>query len=253
MVCLTWTFKQSLLQGGYLPITVTEFDLSDLTDNPLDDILDFSDDYVGLACSQDEDGFTTHIAFATRMRDVLCIRLSSGVAVARGIATQMRVQGIRALQRTLLHNEQQKLAFDMHTLALALFHDHELTIKRAVDLQSSVLGDRRSLAVLVSLLGGDMNVDKDAVSKLFKGDPSSVTKSLALRAWATRRVATLSLEKLQRVTLIDTEAIPIQVRHGASRYAQLAALYSCTGFDLAGKDHPCGMVSSRAEADADRK
>ncbi|EPS96652.1 hypothetical protein FOMPIDRAFT_88524 [Fomitopsis schrenkii] len=98
----------------------------------------------------------------------------------------------------------------MHTLALALFHDHELTIKRAVDLQSSVLGDRRSLAVLVSLLGGDMNVDKDAVSKLFKGDPSSVTKSLALRAWATRRVATLSLEKLQRVTLIDTEAIPIQ-------------------------------------------
>lgn len=123
------------------------------------------------------------------------------------------------LQRTLLHNEQRKLAFDMHMLALALFYDHELTINRALDLQSSSLGDRRSVAVLVSLLGGESNANKEAVVKLFKSDASGsgVTKSLALRVWATRRVATLSYEKLQRVTLIDTQAIPLQVRSSITR------------------------------------
>ena len=220
MVHQTWTLSdQCLLQGRYLPIRVTELDISDLADSPVDEFLDFSDESIGVACTQDEDGVTTHIAFATRLRDVLCIRLSNGRIVASGVETQQRVRGLRVLQRTLLHNEQRKLAFDMHMLALALFYDHELTINRGVDLQSSSLGDRRSVAVLVSLLGGESSANKEAVVKLFKSDVlgSGVTRNLALRVWATRRVATLSYEKLQRVMLIDTQAIPLQVRSSISR------------------------------------
>ena len=223
MVRQMWTLdKQCLLQGHYLPIRVIELDLSDLADNPVEELLDLSDESVGVACTQDEDGVTTQVAFATRLRNVLCIRLSSGRTVASGTETRQRVRSLRVLQRSLLHNDQRKLAFDMHSLALALFYDHELTISRAVDLQSSSLLDRRSVAVLVSLLGGESNVDKEAVVKLFKGDMfgSGSVESLVLRAWATRRVASLSDGKLQRISLIDTRLIPSEVRSIVTRHTQ---------------------------------
>ena len=218
MVQVIRNFEQTLLRGYYGPLTVIEMDVCDLIDPSYRRPLDL-DDYLGVACCQDAKGVVTHLAFATTSSSILCIRLTAPCPKAKSrnqvtVDSQRRAQALRILLQVFLQTEQTKFAFDMHKLALALFYDYGLTVVQAVDLQSSRPDDRRSVATLVALLGGEVLVNKGAVIDTFRGE-SFVTggiENLAVRAWAARRAALdLTTTEMQGILPIDTSEIPDEV------------------------------------------
>ncbi|KZT63466.1 hypothetical protein DAEQUDRAFT_643060, partial [Daedalea quercina L-15889] len=188
-----------------------------------------TDEFFGIACGQNAKGVLTHIAFATGFRGVLCVHLARAGPTEKGKQAnadpEERRRGCRILQRVLLHSQQHhKLAFDMHKLALALYHDYELTVVKAVDLQSSQPGDRRSVAILVSLLGGEQSVYRHAIVDNFKGEAFEAgnVENVVLRAWAARHVGYKSSTKLRIDTPINTTMIPAQDLEWLAKFTRVA-------------------------------
>ncbi|KZT69556.1 P-loop containing nucleoside triphosphate hydrolase protein [Daedalea quercina L-15889] len=218
MVPRTWKFKQTLLRASCPEVVVMEVDESDLIDFPPAAFLDLSDDILGVACIQGTKGILTHIAFATQTR-VLCIRMCQSRSSTKGAkgrhAKRQRPQGRETLQRALLHGEEhRKVAFDMPRLALALYHDYELTVVKALDLQSAKPSeDRQSAGVFLSLFGGQEEVYKNTTVNAFKGKDSEKggVQNLALRAWGACHVGSLleSTKKLCIIAPINTTTVPV--------------------------------------------
>ena len=207
--------EQTLSSIFHGSLSVNEVDLCDLIDSFYQGT---DDNYLGVACSQDAKGVVTHLAFATSSLNVLCVCLAMPSLKAKpntqATIDSQRRKAQRALKRMFLHSEQKKFAFDMHKLALALFFDYGLTIVQAVDLQSSRPDDRRSVATMVSLLGGEAMVNKSAVIDVFQGESFAAggIDNLAVRAWAARQAALrLTPTEIQSIASIDTSEIPNEV------------------------------------------
>ena len=107
-------------------------------------------------------------------------------------------------------------AFDMGTLALALWHSHDLRIKQAIDLQSAGPAMTRAPCATIKLAGGDkLNLNTANISRTFDNftceKPSharmtSATTPLAQRAWVAHYVSQLGTmeDRLSQVPPIDT-------------------------------------------------
>ncbi|TFY60454.1 hypothetical protein EVJ58_g5144 [Rhodofomes roseus] len=220
MVQRRWTLEQTLVRTPPREVLVTEVDESDLVDFNLDTFLALSGDVLGVACAQGAKGLLTHISFATPTY-ILCVRITGLSATTRTAGEQARAQrhsrGRKVLQSMLLHSEEYcKVAFDMHRMALALYHDYQLTIVNAIDLQSvrdDLRTDRQAVETFMSYLGRAQDVNKRAVFDNFKGKAfgEGGVQNAALRAWAACHAGLRSKvsEKLQSATPIDTTVIPV--------------------------------------------
>ncbi|KAH9838486.1 P-loop containing nucleoside triphosphate hydrolase protein [Rhodofomes roseus] len=208
-----------------------EIDEADLVDFPLDALSALSDDVVGVACTQGVKGRLTHLAFATPTH-VLCIRMPGPAATSKPkkgkqTNTQQRPIGRDVLRRMLLHStEHRKFALDMHTLALALYYDYQLTLVEAVDLKSVQGGDRRALDTLMNLLGGEPKVYKSSVADHFKGRAFAAggTDNLAMRAWAACQAGSMPhlIAKLKSAALINTTLVPVPHLQWLAKFARVA-------------------------------
>ncbi|TFY60455.1 hypothetical protein EVJ58_g5145 [Rhodofomes roseus] len=230
MVRLSWNLEQTLLKTSHPELLVMEMDEADLVNFPLDALSALSDDFLGVACTQGAKGRLTHIAFATPTH-ILCVRMPGLPSLSRArhgrpAATQ-HPRGRKILREMLLDNEDhRKLGFDMHKIALSLYYDFELTIVKAIDLQSACFGHRQSVDIFVSLLGGEAGVHKRAVHDAFigAGFTGGGVENLALRAWAACQAGTrpASFKKLQAAALIDTTVIPKRDLHWLAKFTRIS-------------------------------
>ena len=215
--------RDNLYQVPHLDLVAVEVEEAHLADFCRDPIVmdTFSSSLVGMACTQGTRGVLTHIAFAIPTH-VLCVKLSRSISSAGKKGTRSKGQSSplarsrEELKKVLLNKKIRKAAFDMHKLALGLYHDHGLMIARAIDLQSTRIGDRQSLDMYVSLLGSETMVKKGAVADAFigKGMEAGSIQNLALRAWAACKAGLLADAngELRRSPLINATDIPIRVR-----------------------------------------
>lgn len=222
MVRRTHTLDQTLFKASHPKVTVLEVDESELTTFPLDSFFLVSDGALGVACIQGARGILTHIAFATQTH-VLCVGMPSlapafrtmDIEEARVLLAAQRSRGRKVLQELLQSEDHRKLAFDMDKFAMALYYDFELTIVKAIDIQSALLGDRRSLSTLLNTMGGDPAVHKQAVHDTFfgQGYDEGGVMNVALRAWAACQVDMLPemTKRLESVAPVDTTVISKRV------------------------------------------
>lgn len=223
MAYSTVNLQDSIYKVPHPDLVAVEVEESQLADFCRDSIAmhTFSGSLVGMASTQGSQGVLTHIAFTTSTH-VLCVRLSRSIP-STGKKTRSKgqssplVRSREVLGKVLADEKIRKVAFDMHRLALGLYHDYGLTIARAIDAQTTHTDSRQSLATYVSLLGGEAIVNKAVVADAFmgKGMEAGSIENLALRAWAACKAALLANEnhKLQCSPPMNATDIPTRVRY----------------------------------------
>ncbi|KZP25209.1 P-loop containing nucleoside triphosphate hydrolase protein [Athelia psychrophila] len=111
----------------------------------------------------------------------------------------------------LCQSDIQKSAFRMDRLAVSLFLDRHIRITGAVDLLSTGIDDRNSLASILSALGGEITLQKDNVKKIFKRRETALTSipEVAEQAWAACHTSCLPSMSKRMLTAarIDTQAL----------------------------------------------
>lgn len=139
---------------------------------------------VGVAATYTKQGVLKALAVASADRVLRLSMLGSGKGSLNGTTGVLR----QALQdKLLISNALDKLGFDMHILATALFHDHHLRVASAIDLQSmySDSKPRQSEHVVLGVLGGvDALSNKNKVLRIVRDAYSSNEDlDVVLRAW----------------------------------------------------------------------
>ncbi|KAI0694618.1 hypothetical protein BC835DRAFT_1000434 [Cytidiella melzeri] len=115
--------------------------------------------------------------------------------------------------RILCNTSYTKLTLDAERVACALFFDYGLKIVGLIDAQSLLTrkSSRRSISLLLHLLGGEQKVDRQTVLNVFdrrlRGDKDE--RAVVLRAWATGRISVggAYATSISAVSPIDTKSL----------------------------------------------
>ncbi|KAI0956190.1 hypothetical protein AcV7_006651 [Taiwanofungus camphoratus] len=220
----TFILHQPIFKAHHPPVHVMQLNETALTERMAADFLQTAvAGVIGVAPVYGARGVLVVIAFSTPSR-VLHIRLTiptkkseSRSKRGRKGSSQPPSKGREILlDKFLRDSEYRKLAFDMHRLATALHLDHSLPIIQAIDLQSILpkTTGRHTASTLLSVLGGELQLNKDIVIETFQGQASKVAdaRNVSLRAWASCQVGSIaSLARgLLAVPAINTETFDKQ-------------------------------------------
>ncbi|OCH94376.1 hypothetical protein OBBRIDRAFT_141607 [Obba rivulosa] len=219
MVKETTTLQQTIFKKAHEPIQVTLLDEVDLNVSVLSDFLQTAvQNDVGLATVHGPKGVLRALAFSSPSH-ALYVRFCKpgGKKVGRraqaGVTGSPKTPRIILTEQLLCNPSYRKLAFDMHHVAAALYFDHGLYIKNAIDLQSAQREQRfrSTLRTLSDVLGGDtvLNTSQVAYNFLGHGLNSDLAHNACLRAWACCRVRSSTHWNLNLMGArqIDTEVM----------------------------------------------
>jgi hypothetical protein len=200
---ITFTVTSSLYKASpqqFLLKQTTEYDLNE---SVVVSFLDStSDDCLGLAPVYGKNCQLISLAFSSPAQ-ALYVKLLKP-------CSQKKRAKPRALLRRLLEHCETKFAFQMDNVALALWRDHNLCIKNAVDLLSLCSEHDRSTRGILKAMGGPDMVNEQDVVHLFRHDETDKVdmQGCALQAWAAVMVGIRYAELLKSKNLINTVTFP---------------------------------------------
>lgn len=193
---------------------------------------------LGIAASYDTDFALDALAFSTD-RHVLLIIM--------GRKPQMMTVGKRVLSDQVLCNASyKKHGFNMDRIAAALHLDVEVPILEAFDIQH-LKHARGSRAAILGAVSGNAEgkLERSTVLELFRDEnsASSSTTKLALRAWASHRVASEFAASIKLVPAINTEILDSTVNAPHSIVLYLVLTLRPVGHRISGQVPPrCGSL-----------
>ncbi|KAF9243392.1 hypothetical protein BU15DRAFT_42953 [Melanogaster broomeanus] len=208
---MSLTVSQNLFIEDSPPINVTQCGEDGLSAISLQLLFNTATDgIIGVSATFGWRCQLSSIAFSTLSR-VIVVNVCA--ALPKDKAKQQQIlRGRRLLQeRILLSPHFQKYAFRMDQIATALYLDLSLHIDDAVDMLSVVIkNSRRSLQALMDAMGGETTLYRENVKALFFGLEKNPTLSVALRAWAACRAATVPhmSSRFLRIPRINTREFP---------------------------------------------
>ncbi|KAJ6513133.1 hypothetical protein C8R45DRAFT_812095 [Mycena sanguinolenta] len=201
----SFTILQNIFKRDHPPINVTPCSELALTRELVQQFLDSaSDRVVGLAPAYGRFGVLSALALASSDRVLLLYFNKKPPVQKRRFKT-----GRELLHELVLCDDSySKYAFKMDGVATSLCLDLGLRIGRAIDLLSAVQDFRESVAALISVLGGQDDVNKSNLRSVFSHDEQATAprEHVVLQAWSAWRAATLSsmAQRLDAVPRIDT-------------------------------------------------
>ncbi|KAH9903023.1 P-loop containing nucleoside triphosphate hydrolase protein [Cubamyces lactineus] len=205
MALKTRTIYQNLIDDDYDPIVVREEVLeSKLSKEMFDDLFkDISPPrFIGLAPIYTDNGTLTRLAVAVKTK-VIVIQFH---AKGKGAAAY---KGREILSSEVLCNpDVHLLAFGCDKLAIALYHDQNIRIRNAIDVQSVCSKGRQPLAAIEFAAGDTIAIMKENIQATFESSTwdSKRISALALQAWVAQCLPYLPAmeDRFQAAKRIDT-------------------------------------------------
>ena len=201
----TRTIYQNLIDDDYDPIVVQEDILeSKLTKETFDDL--FKDlptpRFVGLAPIYTDSGTLTRLAVAVRTKIIVIQFHAKGKGAAAYKGREILSSEVLCNPDVLL------LAFSCDKLAIALYHDQNIRVRNAIDVQSACSKGRQPLAAIAFAAGDDITIMKENIQATFESSTwdSKRVSTLALQAWVAQCLPSFPAmeDRFQAAKRIDT-------------------------------------------------
>ncbi|KAI0331917.1 P-loop containing nucleoside triphosphate hydrolase protein [Cubamyces sp. BRFM 1775] len=216
----TRTIHQNLIDDDYDPIFVQEEVVeSKLSKETFDDLFEDlpSPRFVGLAPIYTDNGTLTRLAVAVKTK-VIVIQFH---AKGKGAAAY---KGREILSSQVLCNpDVLLLAFGCDKLAIALYHDQNLRIHNAIDVQTACSKGRQPLAAIEFAAGDAITLMRENIQATFESSTwdSKRAPALALQAWVAQCLPYFPAmeDRFQAAKRIDTYS---RTDAEMQTYAQLA-------------------------------
>lgn len=204
----TLTLSQNIFRSIYPDIIVSACHEDDIQANLPDFFESIEDDVIGLAPLYTAKCRLDIVALASKTRILVVTLAKLRKAQAKKMLTLEPHESLRSL---LCYPTITKCAFQMDKLASALFLDCNVHITAAKDLLSVSKGDRLSLQSFMTVLGGELDVNRNSVKHLCNSEDAIMLdpQTLGLQAWAAFSSAILPDMKirLQIIPSINTEIL----------------------------------------------
>jgi hypothetical protein len=190
------TFSQNIFRSVYPDIVVSACDEDAIRASLPDFFESIEDDVIGLAPLYTAKCRLDKVALASRTRILVVTLENQRKTKAKKVLTLEPHESLRSL---FCHPTITKYAFQMDKLASALFLDFNIHITAAEDLLSVSKGCRLSLQSFLTVLGGELNVNRNSVKYLCNSEDAIMLdpQTLALQAWAAFSSAILPDMKVQ--------------------------------------------------------
>ncbi|KAI0661728.1 P-loop containing nucleoside triphosphate hydrolase protein [Cubamyces menziesii] len=201
----TRTIYQNLIDDDYDPIVVQEDILeSKLTKETFDDLLKDlpTPRFVGLAPIYTDSGTLTRLAVAVRTKIIVIQFHAKGKGAAAYKGREILSSEVLCNPDVLL------LAFSCDKLAIALYHDQNIRVRNAIDVQSACSKGRQPLAAIAFAAGDDITIMKENIQATFESSTwdSKRVSTLALQAWVAQCLPSFPAmeDRFQAAKRIDT-------------------------------------------------
>jgi hypothetical protein len=207
MVAKPFTIVQDIFKNDNTLVEIQEVDIDNVTLSMIEKLVEEQAAFIGLAPVYNSRCALVSIALASK---------SHSLIVRLGSRKHMKKSSREILNALLCDKMHRNVAFEMDSIAIALYLDCGLHITRGLDLLSVSRGTRGSIASILSVLGGELNVHKKAVMKLFEHEVSGTAprnKELAMQAWAACHAGSLPslASRMGTIREIDTSNINKEV------------------------------------------
>ncbi|KAH9482282.1 ATP-dependent helicase upf1 [Psilocybe cubensis] len=168
---------------------------------------------IGLAAIYGSKGRMTMLAVSSRSRTLVVTLSFQSRRRVSAKKKKLKTKTVDKLHSLLCDPDVLKVTFYMDKLSAALFHDHGMRITQGKDLLSlSTNNNRTSIAALITVIGGDKMVFKEALTDLFFNDKphKEAVKALALQAWVAYSASVLPsiYPRLNGLSSINTSFMP---------------------------------------------
>jgi hypothetical protein len=200
-----FTIVQDIFRDDNSPVEIEQVHINDLTPSIVEKLNVAHAGFIGLAPAYDSRCSLVSIALGSK---------SYSLTIRLGSRKPMKKSSREILNALLCDNARRKVAFKMDGIAIGLYLDYGLYVTRGIDLFSLSNGTRGSIECIMNAVGGELNVHRVAVIKLFEGEQSETNpRKLAMQAWVACRAGSLPslASEISVVQEIDTTKINTDV------------------------------------------